>query len=80
MLIITKIDDVAYVLSKMDHQLAQKWLMNDMIKKNLAISYDYWLEDTAIPMTLEEYVEQYLENAPYLEGIFSADLDSIDPG
>ncbi|EKN65878.1 hypothetical protein BABA_17817 [Neobacillus bataviensis LMG 21833] len=60
--------------------MAHKWLENDMVKKNLAISYDYWLEDTGIPMTLEEFVSQYLENAHYLGGVFSPHLNINDNG
>ena len=64
----------------MDCALAHKWMENDMVKKNLAISYDYWLEDTGIPMTLEEFVSHYLENAQYLGGIFSPYLNINDNG
>jgi hypothetical protein len=69
--IITTIEDIAQALAGIDHQLASNWLTNDMIKKTLAISYDYWLEDTEIPMTLTDFVYQYLEHAEYLGGIFS---------
>nr|WP_263324418.1 hypothetical protein [Neobacillus sp. Marseille-Q6967] len=80
MLIITSNQEVTEVLSSIDHSLAKQWLANDIIKKNLAISYDYWLEDTGIPMTLREYVLQYLDHAEYLGGIFSPDseIDEMD--
>lgn len=75
MLIITSIQEVSEVLSCIDHRLAKQWLGNDIIKKNLAIGYDFWLEDTGIPMTLREHVLQYLDHAEYLGGIFSPDLE-----
>ena len=50
-----------------------------MIKKTLAISYDYWLEDKDIPMTLNDFVTQYLEHAEYLGEIFSSDTEINDP-
>ena len=73
----TNINDVNDVLSSLDHELAHKWLYNDIIKKNLAISYDYWLQDTDIPMTLNDFVLQYLENAEFLGGIFSIDINGV---
>jgi hypothetical protein len=72
---ITSIQEVTDILSGIEHPLAQKWRGNDLIKKNLAISYDYWVEDTDIPMTLREHVLQYLENAQHLGGIFSPDSE-----
>jgi hypothetical protein len=63
----TKIKEVTDALSSIDNELALKWLYNDIIKKNLAISYDYWLQDTDIPITLKDFVLQYLENAQFLE-------------
>lgn len=78
---LTKIQDVTHVLAELqDNELAQKWLHNDMIKMNLAASYDFWLEDTDIPMTLKEHIEQYLVNAPYLGGVFSMDSPIDNPG
>ncbi|WP_154663528.1 hypothetical protein [Neobacillus dielmonensis] len=70
--------EVESVLASLDHPLANKWLYNDLIKRSIAVSYDYWLEDTGIPMSLEEFVQQYLEHASYLGGIFTADLE--EPG
>jgi hypothetical protein len=61
------------VLSGFQHPLAQKWLGNDLIKKTIAVSYDYWLEDTTIPMTLHEFVFQYLDHAEYLGEMFADD-------
>ncbi|WP_191277220.1 hypothetical protein [Neobacillus kokaensis] len=75
---ITNIHEVENVLASMNHQLARKWLKNDLIKRSLAVSFDYWLEDTGIPMTLEQFVQQYLELAPDLGGIFSADIEIDD--
>jgi hypothetical protein len=72
-LIITSIQDVNEVLSSFQHPLAQKWLGNDFIKKTIAVSYDYWLEDTNIPMTLDEFVLQYLDHAAYLGEMFDDD-------
>jgi hypothetical protein len=70
----TNVDDVTKVLNELSqHDLAQKWLYNDLVKKNLAESYDYWLETTNIPMTLKEHVQQYLNHAHLLGGIFSPD-------
>jgi hypothetical protein len=71
----TNVEDVTNVLSELSqYNLAQKWLHNDLVKKNLAMSYDYWLETTNIPMTLKEHVLQYLEHAHLLGGVFSPDL------
>ena len=70
---ITTIQEVTDVLADIDDNLARKWLKNDIIKKNLAISYDFWLEDTRIPMTLKEHILQYLAHAEELGGIFSPD-------
>ncbi|WP_251548894.1 hypothetical protein [Neobacillus muris] len=70
--------EVEHVLASSGHPLADKWVHNDLIKRSIAVSYDYWLEDTGIPMALEEFVQQYLEHAAYLGGIFSADLE--EPG
>ncbi|NRD80125.1 hypothetical protein HPT25_22560 [Bacillus sp. BRMEA1] len=67
----TKIHEVTEALSRIDNELAQKWLHNDLIKKSLAESYDYWLEDTRIPIPLKDYIIQYLANAEFLGGIFS---------
>jgi hypothetical protein len=75
---ITTIQEIANVLAGINHKLAPQWLTNDMIKKTLAISYDYWLEDTGIPMTLENFVLQYLEHAEHLGGIFSLDTEIDD--
>jgi hypothetical protein len=75
---ITTIQEIANVLAGLEHKLAPNWLENDMIKKTLAISYDYWLEDTGIPMTLKDFVQQYLEHAEYLGGIFSPDSEIND--
>jgi hypothetical protein len=44
----------------------------------LAISYEYWLEDTGIPITLKDFVIQYLHHAPYLGGIYSLDAEIDD--
>ncbi|MEH7504351.1 hypothetical protein V7152_20430 [Neobacillus drentensis] len=76
---ITRIEEVANVLASIDHKLATQWLVNEMIKKTLAISYDYWLEDTDIPMTLKDFVTQYLEHAEDLGEIFSSDTEIDDP-
>lgn len=70
---ITSIQDVNAVLSSQQHPLAQKWLSNDLIKKTIAVSYDYWLEDTNFPMTLDEFVLQYLDHAEYLGEMFADD-------
>lgn len=70
---ITSIQEVTHVLSSLDHKLAKKWLGNDLIKKTIAKSYDYWLEDTNIPMSLTEFVAQYLEHAEYLGELFVED-------
>ncbi|MFP7298930.1 hypothetical protein [Neobacillus niacini] len=70
-LTITSIQDVSEVLTSLPHHLAQKWLGNDLIKKTIALSYDYWLEDTNIPMTLEEFVLHYLEHSEYLGELFA---------
>jgi hypothetical protein len=75
---ITTIQEITNVLAGINHKLAPQWLTNDMIKKTLAISYDYWLEDTAIPMSLEDFVWQYLEHAEYLGGIFSLETEIDD--
>jgi hypothetical protein len=69
----TSIQDVNEVLSSCQHPLAQKWLGNDLIKKTIAVSYDYWIEDTPIPMTLDEFVLQYLDHAEYLGEMFADD-------
>ena len=66
-----KIKDVTEALTNIDHELAHKWQFNDLIKKNLATSYEYWLEDTGIPIPLKDYILQYIENAPFLGGIFT---------
>ncbi|MFL6555242.1 MAG: hypothetical protein ACJ8MO_03905 [Bacillus sp. (in: firmicutes)] len=79
MLNITTIEEVAAILASIDHELAPDWLTNDLIKKTLATSYDYWLEDTEIPMTLTDFVTQYLAHAEYLGGIFSSVTDINDP-
>nr|WP_263327349.1 hypothetical protein [Neobacillus sp. Marseille-Q6967] len=71
---ITRTQEVAEVLAGIDHKLVPKWIRNDLIKKNIAISYDYWLEDTEIPITLNEYVLQYLEHAQFLGEMFLTDL------
>ncbi|MEH7011503.1 hypothetical protein V7087_11960 [Neobacillus niacini] len=68
---ITSIQEVTDVLSSLNHRLAKKWLGNDLIKKTIATSYDYWLEDTNIPMTLKEFVLQYLDHAEYLGELFA---------
>ncbi|KGM46316.1 hypothetical protein P9D43_17765 [Neobacillus niacini] len=70
---ITSIQDVNAVLSGHHHPLAQKWLSNDLIKKTIAVSYDYWVEDTNFPMTLDEFVSQYLDHAEYLGEMFADD-------
>jgi hypothetical protein len=70
---ITSIQEVTHVLSSLDHKRAKKWLGNDLIKKTIAKSYDYWLEDTKIPMSLTEFVLQYLEHAEYLGELFVDD-------
>ncbi|WHY00244.1 hypothetical protein [Neobacillus sp. DY30] len=70
---ITSIQEVNDVLSSQHHPLAQKWLVNDLIKKTIAVSYDYWVEDTQIPMTLDEFVLQYLDHAEYLGEMFADD-------
>jgi hypothetical protein len=75
---ITTIQEIANILADIDHKLAPSWLVNDMIKKTLAISYDYWLEDTDIPMSLKDFVLQYLEHAEHLGGIFSLDSEIDD--
>lgn len=75
MLHITNIQEVSDVLAGIDHELASKWFDNDMIKKTIAISYDYWLEDTGIPITLREFCLQYLAYSPYLGELFSGELD-----
>lgn len=72
----TRINDITDTLAKIDHDLAKKWIGNDLIKKNLATSYDYWLEDTEIPMSLKDFIIQYLEHAEFLGGIFSLELES----
>jgi hypothetical protein len=69
----TSIQDVSDVLSSLPHHLAKNWLGNDLIKKTIAVSYDYWLEDTNIPMTLEEFVFQYLDHSEYLGEMFADD-------
>ncbi|WP_410894039.1 hypothetical protein [Neobacillus sp. 204] len=79
MLNITTIEEIAAILASLDHQLAPNWMHNDLIKKTLASSYDYWLEDTNIQMTLTDFVIQYLEHAEYLGGIFSLDSETNDP-
>jgi hypothetical protein len=71
--IITSIQEVNDVLYSHPHHLAKKWLGNDLIKKTIAISYDYWLEDTNFPMTLEEFVLQYLDHSEYLGELFGDD-------
>ena len=76
---ITTIEEVAATLACIDHELAPIWLNNDLIKKTLAVSYDYWLEDTVIPMTLTDFIMQYLEHAEHLGGIFSADPELDNP-
>jgi hypothetical protein len=68
---ITSIQEVNEVLSGLQHPLAQKWLCHDLIKKTIAVSYDYWLEDTNITMTLDEFVVQYLDHAEYLGEMFA---------
>jgi hypothetical protein len=70
---ITSIQEVNEALSGFQHPLAQKWLSNDLIKKTIAVSYDYWVEDTNIPMTLDEFVLQYLDHAAYLGEMFADD-------
>jgi len=70
---ITSIQEVNEVLSGLQHPLAQKWLCHDLIKKTIAVSYDYWLEDTNFPMTLDEFVLQYLDHAEYLGEMFADD-------
>jgi hypothetical protein len=75
---ITTIQEIAKALAGIDHKLDPNWVGNDLIKKTLAISYDYWLEDTDIPMTLKDFVQQYLEHAEYLGGIFSPDSEIND--
>jgi hypothetical protein len=70
---ITSIQEVNEVLSGFQHPLAQKWLYNDLIKKTIAVSYDYWLEDTGIPMTLDEFVLQYIDHAEHLGEMFAGD-------
>jgi hypothetical protein len=72
-LMITSIQEVTDALSNIHQNLAKRWLDNDLIKKTIAISYDYWLEDTNIPMTLEEFVLQYLNHQEYLGELFSDD-------
>ncbi|MEH6993476.1 hypothetical protein V7075_12250 [Neobacillus drentensis] len=69
----TSIQDVSDVLSSLPHHLAKNWLGNDLIKKTIAVSYDYWLEDTNIPMSLEEFVLQYLDHSEYLGELFADD-------
>lgn len=76
MLEITTNQEIADVLAGIEHPLAAIWSQNDLIKKNIAISFDYWLEDTGIPITLTEFVEQYLAHSEYLGGVF---LTGIDP-
>lgn len=73
MFVITSIQEVNEVLAGFQHPLAQKWLNNDLIKKTIAVSYDYWVEDTQIPMTLDEFVLQYLDHAEYLGEMFADD-------
>ncbi|PFP28712.1 hypothetical protein COJ96_13540 [Bacillus sp. AFS073361] len=68
---ITTTEEIAAILASFDHPLAPYWLNNDLIKKTIATSYDYWVEDTDIPMSLADFVFQYLEHAEYLGGIFS---------
>ncbi|WP_462410584.1 hypothetical protein [Neobacillus sp. Marseille-QA0830] len=70
--------EVETVLSGLNHKLADYWLNNELIKRTIAISYDYWLEDTGIPMDLEDFVQQYLDHASYLGGIFSHGMEEID--
>ncbi|MBV7504173.1 hypothetical protein KW850_02705 [Bacillus sp. sid0103] len=79
MLNITTTEEIAEILASIDHQLAPNWLHNDLIKKTLANSYDYWLEDTGIAMSLTDFVIQYLEHAEYLGGIFLPDAETNDP-
>ncbi|WP_026564099.1 hypothetical protein [Bacillus sp. UNC41MFS5] len=71
MFTITTIEKITAILASIDHPLAPYWLNNDLIKKTIATSYDYWVEDTEIPMSLDDFVVQYLEHAEYLGGIFS---------
>ncbi|MEH7419245.1 hypothetical protein V7266_28870 [Neobacillus drentensis] len=75
MLSITSIQEIAEVLTGINHPLAPIWIQNDIIKKNIAISFDYWLEDTGIPITLAEFVEQYLAHAEYLGEMFSTGIE-----
>jgi hypothetical protein len=76
---ITTIEEVTHILASIDHELAAIWLDNDLIKKTLAISYDYWLEDTDIPMSLTDFVQQYLAHAEHLGGIFSLNTEIDNP-
>jgi hypothetical protein len=69
----TSIMEVTHVLSSLNHKLAKKWSGNDLIKKTIAKSYDYWVEDTNIPMSLTDFVLQYLEHAEYLGELFVDD-------
>ena len=79
MLSITTIQEISEILTGINHPLAPIWSQNDIIKKNIAISFDYWLEDTGIPITLEEFVEQYLAHAEYLGEMFSSGIE-LDNG
>ncbi|ULT56572.1 hypothetical protein L1999_26635 [Neobacillus drentensis] len=76
---ITTIQEISEALTGMDHPLAPIWCQNDIIKKNKAISFDYWLEDTGIPITLMDFVEQYLAHAEYLGEMFSSGIE-LDNG
>ncbi|MBM7654444.1 hypothetical protein [Neobacillus cucumis] len=75
MLEITTIQEIADVLAGIEHPLAASWGQNDLIKKNIATSFEYWLEDTGIPITLTEFVEQYLAHSEYLGEMFLTGSD-----
>jgi hypothetical protein len=60
----TTTDEVAYYLHlfKDQHELANIWIHNDIIKKKIAVAYDNWVKDHINqPEMLEPGLEAHVE-------------------
>lgn len=67
----TTIKDVEKALLTMNtHELARKWIHNDIIKMKIAQGYDAWINDIhdhKLFLTLIEYIETRLDTPEYFE-------------
>ena len=68
MLSVTSVNDVEKILAKMpDNKIAQLWLKNDIVKMQLARSYDECYEDVdGDYISLYDHVEYHIDHAKEL--------------